>query len=79
MSDGNNNAREKEMKKRTDYLGREWTYCDCEGTWTHHREDGSYIMIGCAAKNGRKFSVWNGDSKYPEEFKTLKECIESAR
>ncbi len=55
---------------RKDDRGRVWVYCDCEGTWSHADH-----LIGCAAKNGRRFMFWSSDDKYPEEFKTLREAM----
>jgi len=57
-------------RTRKDSLGRVWEYSDAEGTW-HHGE----FLIGCGANNGRKFANWN--EKWPEEYKTLREAMES--
>jgi hypothetical protein len=59
-------------RTRKDSEGRRWTYNGGEGTWSYGE-----FLIGMGALNGRKFANWNSDCKYPEEFKTLKEAMES--
>lgn len=53
---------------KTDKLGRQWTYCDCEGTWTH----GEHV-IGCAGSNGRKWNVWSVPRSC--DYRTLREAM----
>ena len=61
-----------DMRTITDNRGRVWKYEDSEGTWEHAGR-----VIGCAAKNGRRFMFWDPDDRHPEEFDTVRDAMNS--
>ena len=59
-------------RTKTDSKNRVWSYCDGEGTWSH----GDHI-IGCGAKNGSKWRIWDGPQRSRYEYSTLSDAIDA--
>ena len=57
---------------KTDNQGRTWTYCDGEGSWSNGPHN-----IGCGAKNGSKWQIWDGPQGSRYEYATLREAMEA--